>query len=232
MQPGSRTGASCDLNEFDPRCALKTRRAMGQRPETAGQSCRRGRERSPGAGSVLGRHPLPGLRQAAAEFTYSARLSVGCSHRELRLRRVSVPGVSAVALKDSAAAPPPHLSPRQVEVLRLLEHGCSTKQIAAELPLSTETVRNHVRRLSKALVSTPDSKPSPPPAAHRPSRRFPASATFGPSSSGTRTCSLSERFRFHTLRTWHRSSGATHGQPRWRPTGSALLSRSSRPGHG
>jgi DNA-binding NarL/FixJ family response regulator len=36
-------------------------------------------------------------------------------------------------------------------VLRLLEHGCSTKQIAAELPLSTETVRNHVRRLSKAL---------------------------------------------------------------------------------
>ena len=47
--------------------------------------------------------------------------------------------------------PPPHLTPRQVEVLRLLEQGRSTKQIAAELHLSTETVRNHVRRLFRAL---------------------------------------------------------------------------------
>ena len=52
---------------------------------------------------------------------------------------------------DSPAAPPPHLTPRQVEVLRLLEQGRSTKQIAAELQLSTETVRNHVRRLFQAL---------------------------------------------------------------------------------
>ena len=52
---------------------------------------------------------------------------------------------------DSPTAPPPHLTPRQVEVLRLLEQGRSTKQIAAELHLSTETVRNHVRRLFRAL---------------------------------------------------------------------------------
>jgi PAS domain S-box-containing protein len=52
---------------------------------------------------------------------------------------------------DSATAPPPHLTPRQVEVLRLLEQGRSTKQIAAELHLSTETVRNHIRRLFRAL---------------------------------------------------------------------------------
>ncbi len=51
----------------------------------------------------------------------------------------------------SPAAPPPHLTPRQVEVLHLLEQGCSTKQIAAELHLSTETVRNHIRRLFRAL---------------------------------------------------------------------------------
>jgi DNA-binding NarL/FixJ family response regulator len=38
-----------------------------------------------------------------------------------------------------------------VQVLRLLEQGRSTKQIAAELHLSTETVRNHVRRFFKAL---------------------------------------------------------------------------------
>jgi DNA-binding NarL/FixJ family response regulator len=36
-------------------------------------------------------------------------------------------------------------------VLRLLEQGHSTKQIAAELHVSTETVRNHVRRLFQAL---------------------------------------------------------------------------------
>jgi PAS domain S-box-containing protein len=49
------------------------------------------------------------------------------------------------------SAPPPHLTPRQVEVLRLLEQGRSTKQIAAELHLSTETVRNHIRRLFRSL---------------------------------------------------------------------------------
>jgi PAS domain S-box-containing protein len=52
---------------------------------------------------------------------------------------------------DGATAPPPHLTPRQAEVLRLLEQGRSTKQIAAELHLSTETVKNHVRKLLKAL---------------------------------------------------------------------------------
>jgi DNA-binding NarL/FixJ family response regulator len=46
---------------------------------------------------------------------------------------------------------PPHLTPRQVEVLRLLQSGRSTQQIALELHLSTETVRNHVRRLLSAL---------------------------------------------------------------------------------
>ena len=81
--------------------------------------------------------------------------------------RVSVE-VSAVALKngetvvgvfgliegrpdDRRGTPPPHLTPRQVEVLRLLEQGRSTKQIAAELHLSTETVRNHIRRLFRTL---------------------------------------------------------------------------------
>ena len=45
----------------------------------------------------------------------------------------------------------PHLTPRQTEVLRLLERGRSTDQIAQELHLSTETVRNHVRHLLRAL---------------------------------------------------------------------------------
>ena len=43
------------------------------------------------------------------------------------------------------------LSPRQLDVLRLLVAGRSTSQIASELHLAPETVRNHVRRLLKAL---------------------------------------------------------------------------------
>jgi DNA-binding NarL/FixJ family response regulator len=43
------------------------------------------------------------------------------------------------------------LTPRQAEILRLLEGGKSTGQIAAELQLSQETVRNHIRRLFRAL---------------------------------------------------------------------------------
>jgi PAS domain S-box-containing protein len=43
------------------------------------------------------------------------------------------------------------LTPRQAEVLRFLERGFSTSQIAEELQLSTETVRNHVRRVLRAV---------------------------------------------------------------------------------
>jgi PAS domain S-box-containing protein len=48
-------------------------------------------------------------------------------------------------------SPHPGLTPRQVEVLRLLERGLSTKQIAQELHLSTETVKNHIRGVFRAL---------------------------------------------------------------------------------
>jgi PAS domain S-box-containing protein len=53
--------------------------------------------------------------------------------------------------EEQPTAPPSHLTPRQVEVLRLLEQGRSTKQIAQELHLSTDTVKNHVRHLLRAL---------------------------------------------------------------------------------
>jgi DNA-binding NarL/FixJ family response regulator len=66
-------------------------------------------------------------------------------------RVVGVFGLLAERADDRLTAPHPNLTPRQVEVLRLLEQGRSTKQIAAELHLSTETVRNHIRRLFLAL---------------------------------------------------------------------------------
>jgi len=53
--------------------------------------------------------------------------------------------------EEEPTAPPVHLTPRQVEVLRLLERGQSTKQIARELHLSYDTVKNHVRHLLHAL---------------------------------------------------------------------------------
>ena len=56
-----------------------------------------------------------------------------------------------MAQTHEVSAPPAHLTPRQAEVLRLLEQGRSTKQIAQELHLSTETVKNHVRHLLRAL---------------------------------------------------------------------------------
>src|SRR5262245_44970901 len=66
-------------------------------------------------------------------------------------RVVGVFGLIEDRPDDTPTAPHPHLTPRQVEVLRLLEQGRSTKQIAAELHLSTETVRNHIRNLFRAL---------------------------------------------------------------------------------
>jgi PAS domain S-box-containing protein len=55
-----------------------------------------------------------------------------------------------IAEKTRAPAHP-HLTPRQSEVLGLLEDGRSTEQIAKELSLSIETVRNHIRNLLQAL---------------------------------------------------------------------------------
>jgi PAS domain S-box-containing protein len=53
--------------------------------------------------------------------------------------------------EEEPVAPLAHLTPRQLEVLRLLEQGHSTKQIAQELHLSPDTVKNHVRHLLSAL---------------------------------------------------------------------------------
>jgi PAS domain S-box-containing protein len=51
----------------------------------------------------------------------------------------------------SPLPPPANLTPRQSQVLQMLQRGCSTRQIAGELLLSPETVRNHVRSVLRAL---------------------------------------------------------------------------------
>jgi DNA-binding CsgD family transcriptional regulator len=54
---------------------------------------------------------------------------------------------------EIAPTPAEHaaLTPRQQEVLHLLEQGYSTPQIAKHLYLSEETVRNHIRHLFRSL---------------------------------------------------------------------------------
>jgi PAS domain S-box-containing protein len=85
--------------------------------------------------------------------TAGTRLAVEISSVPLMSgeRVVGVFGLFEGRSDDDESAPPPHLTPRQAEVLRLLQAGRSTKQIAAELHLSTETVRKHIRNLFRAL---------------------------------------------------------------------------------
>lgn len=66
-------------------------------------------------------------------------------------RIVGVFGVVSRREDAPAPKPHPHLTPRQNQVLQLLAHGRSTAQIAAELHLSVDTVRNHVRRMLRTL---------------------------------------------------------------------------------
>src|SRR5436309_193119 len=47
--------------------------------------------------------------------------------------------------------PRPHLTPRQREILDLIASGLSTSEIAKELALSPETVRNHLRGVLREL---------------------------------------------------------------------------------
>jgi PAS domain S-box-containing protein len=66
-------------------------------------------------------------------------------------RIIGVFGEVIDVVEEAEPPPHPHLTPRQSEVLRLLERGHSTAQIAEELHLSVETVRNHIRHLLQAL---------------------------------------------------------------------------------
>jgi DNA-binding CsgD family transcriptional regulator len=122
------------------------------------------------AGIGLDAKDLGRVRQAFA------RKLNGAPHTELELavtRRDGTPvrvSVSSVPLKNvdgamigsfglvqvlGEAGPypgeAPYLSPRERETLTLLAAGCSTAQMAEAMGISTETVRNHVKRVLKSL---------------------------------------------------------------------------------
>jgi PAS domain S-box-containing protein len=64
-------------------------------------------------------------------------------------------GLIQLSSKGGAPAPRrrdlPALTPRQLEVLKLLSEGKNAKEIGSELYLSQATVRNHIRALFQAL---------------------------------------------------------------------------------
>jgi DNA-binding NarL/FixJ family response regulator len=73
------------------------------------------------------------------------------AHETLEMAR----GLIQLSSGKSAPAPDrgdvPALTPRQLEVLRLLSEGKTAKEIGRELYLSQATVRNHIRSLLQAL---------------------------------------------------------------------------------
>jgi DNA-binding NarL/FixJ family response regulator len=73
------------------------------------------------------------------------------THDTLEMAR----GLIQLSSKKDALAPDrrdvPALTPRQLEVLKLLSEGKSVREIGKELYLSEATVRNHVRSLLQAL---------------------------------------------------------------------------------
>jgi PAS domain S-box-containing protein len=81
------------------------------------------------------------------------RVSVECSCAPM-VRGERVVGVFGQIKREREAAPAAshqRLTPRQAEILDMLELGRSTEQIARDLHLSRETVRNHVRHVLRAL---------------------------------------------------------------------------------
>jgi PAS domain S-box-containing protein len=97
----------------------------------------------------------------SAEVTDAEVVLIGPDGGRLTVEVSSVPllrgghaiGVFGQCVQETRPGGASHaaLTPRQGEILRMLEHGRSTRQIAEELHLSLETVRNHIRHLLRAL---------------------------------------------------------------------------------
>jgi PAS domain S-box-containing protein len=99
---------------------------------------------------------------AGSEVTDAAVVVLGADGSRVAAEISSVPiyqgdhvvgvfGQVSGLIEEPHEHPDLHLTPRQAEVLALLERGRTTREIADELHVSPETVRNHVKRLLRAV---------------------------------------------------------------------------------
>jgi PAS domain S-box-containing protein len=139
-----------DGTSFAAQAACATRLARGGQP-TAGYDVRvftrSGGRRWVGVSTLVvqteqGPYLVHLMRDAQA-----AHETLEMARQLVRLSRGEEPGGAPVAGRRDV----PQLTPRQLEVLRLLAAGKSAKEICRELYLSQATVRNHIRALLLVL---------------------------------------------------------------------------------
>jgi DNA-binding CsgD family transcriptional regulator len=156
-----------------------TERVLARSPALAqlGAIASQHHERSDGSGyhrAMRGSALSPGGKLLAAADTYQAMIerrpnraahaaeaaatALEREARDGRLDRDAVTAVLAAAghrVEPAKRALAGGLTERELAVLRLLAHGRSTKQIAAELRIAPKTADNHIQSIySKAQVST------------------------------------------------------------------------------
>ncbi len=90
----------------------------------------------------------PALQVAAARSGANAYLSKEASPLEVAQ---TLQGLASGRLKSFTPPEVPELTAREHQVLSHLAQGLSAKQIAKELSLSPETVRDHIKRLYQKL---------------------------------------------------------------------------------
>jgi DNA-binding CsgD family transcriptional regulator len=114
-------------------------------------------EAQPFANEQFARKMVGGVRRTAYDLMLIARdgrrfdAEIESVKLEHDTEVVGVFGIVDVERFASSDAPEIRLTPRQLQVLKLLAAGCSTDGIAKALHVSRQTVRNHVRDLLRAL---------------------------------------------------------------------------------
>lgn len=89
----------------------------------------------------------------AEELAQAVRLAhAGVTQLDSTVARHLTAALPSPRPAEAAAAPAVSLSPRETDILRLLAHGHTNREIAARLYLSEGTVKNHVSRILSRLA--------------------------------------------------------------------------------
>jgi two-component system, NarL family, nitrate/nitrite response regulator NarL len=94
------------------------------------------------------------LAHAASGAVYCVNASAASDELVRVLECISGDREALSARQDAPRAPPPPglpLSPRELQIARLIDRGLTNKEIARELGIETATVKNHVHNLCEKL---------------------------------------------------------------------------------